>query len=194
MFLAKTRPDKTIFSTLTNLTIDFYWSKEFIKNIDAESAVFTLSCFPSNFFRSTLEPFHYWLLVTLKICISTTFCYLVPCFIFDILSSFLELKSAPAQTSPPFLKGFERLLLNVAIYKIVGKEIIRLWLLVLFILTYDHWEMECITRTKIVDFPLIYVFAMFPSILLVPVGSKYLSRMSKYADFVTETAKVGGCL
>ena len=45
MFLAKTRPDKTIFSTLTNRTIDFYWSKEFIKNIDAESAVFTLSCF-----------------------------------------------------------------------------------------------------------------------------------------------------
>ena len=33
-FLAKTRPDKTIFSALTNLTIDF----------DAESAQITLSC------------------------------------------------------------------------------------------------------------------------------------------------------
>ena len=34
IFLAKTRPDKTIFSALTNLTIDF----------DAESAQITLSC------------------------------------------------------------------------------------------------------------------------------------------------------
>ena len=38
IFLAKTRPDKAIFSDLTNLTIDF------IKNINAEFALFTLSC------------------------------------------------------------------------------------------------------------------------------------------------------
>ena len=31
IFLAKTRPDKTIFSALTNLTIDFDWSKELSK-------------------------------------------------------------------------------------------------------------------------------------------------------------------
>ena len=42
IFLAKTRPDKTNFSALTNLTIDF----------DAESALFTLSCF---FHRSPLR-------------------------------------------------------------------------------------------------------------------------------------------
>ena len=39
IFLVKTRPDKTIFSALTNLTIDF----------DAESAVFTSSCFQNTF-------------------------------------------------------------------------------------------------------------------------------------------------
>ena len=43
IFLAKTRPDKTIFSALTNLTTDFDF--ELSKNINAESAVFTLSCF-----------------------------------------------------------------------------------------------------------------------------------------------------
>ena len=32
IFLAKTRPDKTIFSALTNLTIDFDWSKNYQKD------------------------------------------------------------------------------------------------------------------------------------------------------------------
>ena len=49
IFLAKTRPDKTIFSALTNLTIDFDW---IIKNINAESAVFTLSCLCSFWLQS----------------------------------------------------------------------------------------------------------------------------------------------
>ena len=44
IFLAKTRPDKTIFSALTNLTIAWLWLW-IIKNINAESAVITLSCF-----------------------------------------------------------------------------------------------------------------------------------------------------
>ena len=47
IFLAKTKPHKTIFFALTNLTIDFDFLHDWlwiIKNINAESAVFTLSC------------------------------------------------------------------------------------------------------------------------------------------------------
>ena len=43
IFLAKTRPDKTIFSALTNLSIDFDF--ELSQNINAESALLTLSFF-----------------------------------------------------------------------------------------------------------------------------------------------------
>ena len=42
IFLAKTRPDKTIFSALTNLTIDFDFE---LSKIWMLNAVFTLSCY-----------------------------------------------------------------------------------------------------------------------------------------------------
>ena len=52
IFLAKTRPHKTIFFALTYLTIDFDFLHDWlwiVKNRNAESAVFTLSCFYTSF-------------------------------------------------------------------------------------------------------------------------------------------------
>ena len=52
IFLAKTRPQKTIFFAPTNLTIDFDFLHDWlwiVKNRNAESAVFTLSCFYTSF-------------------------------------------------------------------------------------------------------------------------------------------------
>ena len=58
IFLAKTRPHKTIFFALTNLTIDFDFLHDWlwiIKYINAESAVFTLSCLTFWYFVRNME-------------------------------------------------------------------------------------------------------------------------------------------
>ena len=85
IFLAKTRPDKTIFSALTNLTIDFDLNYQKYK-CWIRTVYFVLFMLSSHFFTSSYYNMNISIPKTLKISIPKTF---VKSFMFAVLKNFL---------------------------------------------------------------------------------------------------------